>query len=558
MTMIRIARGFLLVFISVSVFCVDIPIAKGYIIPAIRNFDISPKISNQSAMLSYEFSPYNVQTPCDYGQNSTSFLIMYSIDGGGFRYDPRVYWSSPMNYWYQQSINLGIFSPGSHSIKFGIFSSVVRANGGTSMCYIEFSPINFSIADHSIPPINGACSIPAVHSRCSYGLPTNERSMGNAAGMIYNWTCQGLYGGTDKSCTELVGGGARVINGSCSLAGYRCASGAAGNFSYSNGIYAWSCYGSNGGSSTSCSKATTPPVVNSVSVNTPVRVDGLTRYTVTSIATDLNATDNITDQLVRINYQGINAGMDRGYFGWSKDSEFSFFSGTYKSDPILCSGGGSAVIYGNGYGLEHLNLISCSTDISPLNPNERTVRFVVTFNPSFTVPLTNNTLSGYAYSKSTLLNSGWISSGIFDIFIPLPVPTVDLKINGSDGPVPLSFGDTRTITWTSTNATSCIASSEDGFAGSKAIPSGSQSIPASVTSRHRLTCSGPGGNASDSVQVDVSCVPVTGVYGACDCSTGMKTRMNTLATCLPSVEMTDCDASEKNVCRDYNWKEIAP
>lgn len=141
-----------------------------------------------------------------------------------------------------------------------------------------------------------------------------------------------------------------------------------------------------------------------------------------------------------------------------------------------------------------------------------------------------------------------------------PVPTVDLKINGSDGPVPLSFGDTRTITWTSTDATSCEATSSDGFAGPKSISSGStpELRGATATSDHTLTCTGPGGSASDSVQVNVSCTPITGVYGACDCPTETKTRTNTLVSCLPSTETTACDSSEKNACRDYNWKEIAP
>jgi hypothetical protein len=141
-----------------------------------------------------------------------------------------------------------------------------------------------------------------------------------------------------------------------------------------------------------------------------------------------------------------------------------------------------------------------------------------------------------------------------------PIPTVDLKINGSDGPVPLSFGDTRIITWTSTDATSCEATSSDGFAGPKSISSGStpELRGATVTSDHALSCTGPGGSASDSVQVNVSCTPITGVYGACDCPTETKTRTNTLVSCLPSTETTACDASEKNACRDYNWKEIAP
>lgn len=92
-----------------------------------------------------------------------------------------------------------------------------------------------------------------------------------------------------------------------------------------------------------------------------------------------------------------------------------------------------------------------------------------------------------------------------------PAPTVDLKINGGNGPITVSQGSTLSLSWTSTNATSCTASGL--WTGTKVI-NGSLSVP-SVTSSgtYTLTCSGAGGNSSDSVSVTVT----SATYDAARC-----------------------------------------
>jgi hypothetical protein len=138
------------------------------------------------------------------------------------------------------------------------------------------------------------------------------------------------------------------------------------------------------------------------------------------------------------------------------------------------------------------------------------------------------------------------------------VPTVDLKVNGVDGPVTLAQGATKTLSWTATNATSCTASGVDAFTGNKAVPSGSEVLSVTRTSTDTLFCTGPGGNASDSVQINATCTPSTGAWGTCDCATETKTRTNINASCLPWTESDACTIDEKNACRDFNWKEVAP
>ncbi len=73
-----------------------------------------------------------------------------------------------------------------------------------------------------------------------------------------------------------------------------------------------------------------------------------------------------------------------------------------------------------------------------------------------------------------------------------PAPTVSL----SASPTSLRKGQNITLSWSSTDATSCSASG--GWSGSKAT-SGSESMPLSNAATLTLTCTGAGGSASSSV-----------------------------------------------------------
>ncbi|MBI4033779.1 heparin lyase I family protein, partial [Candidatus Saccharibacteria bacterium] len=83
-----------------------------------------------------------------------------------------------------------------------------------------------------------------------------------------------------------------------------------------------------------------------------------------------------------------------------------------------------------------------------------------------------------------------------------PIPTVSLTAN----PTSITSGSSSTLSWSSTNATSCSASG--GWSGTKAT-SGSQAVTPTSTSTYSLTCSGSGGNATASATVTVSSSPST-------------------------------------------------
>jgi len=89
---------------------------------------------------------------------------------------------------------------------------------------------------------------------------------------------------------------------------------------------------------------------------------------------------------------------------------------------------------------------------------------------------------------------------------PPPAPTVDVKVNGSDGPLSFEALAGYTASWTSTNADSCSASGAWSGARPVSGSEGFSDVPRG-TYDYTLTCTGPGGQGSDAVQVTVIQVP---------------------------------------------------
>ncbi len=106
-------------------------------------------------------------------------------------------------------------------------------------------------------------------------------------------------------------------------------------------------------------------------------------------------------------------------------------------------------------------------------------------------------------------NSG--SSGGSSTTTPTaPVPTMSFSAT----PTVVESGANVTLSWSSTNATGCIASS--GWSGSKAV-SGSQSVgPVNADSVFALTCSGDGGATTRLISVSVQAAPAAASNGDSD------------------------------------------
>jgi peptidoglycan/xylan/chitin deacetylase (PgdA/CDA1 family) len=77
-------------------------------------------------------------------------------------------------------------------------------------------------------------------------------------------------------------------------------------------------------------------------------------------------------------------------------------------------------------------------------------------------------------------------------------------------PTTINKGQSSTLTWSTTNATSCTAS--NGWTGSKAA-SGTQAVSPTATTTYALSCSGAGGTVSKSAVVNVIIPPVASQPG---------------------------------------------
>lgn len=99
-------------------------------------------------------------------------------------------------------------------------------------------------------PINGACG---SEGACSAGNVSGDNGL-TACGTTRVWSCNGLNGGSNASCSNTHS--ACPVNGACGSAAVTCTAGTPIN---DNGQTAcgnnrtWSCQGSNGGSTASCS-----------------------------------------------------------------------------------------------------------------------------------------------------------------------------------------------------------------------------------------------------------------------------------------------------------------
>jgi hypothetical protein len=111
-----------------------------------------------------------------------------------------------------------------------------------------------------------------------------------------------------------------------------------------------------------------------------------------------------------------------------------------------------------------------------------------TSNPS--APVNGNTFStcwGGIGAAPTLCTAGSFT-------IPPPAPTASLSVS----PTKVSAGQSSTLTWSSTNATSCVGSNFSASA-----TSGSAVVAPTVTTSYSVKCTGDGGSASSLATVSV-------------------------------------------------------
>jgi hypothetical protein len=117
-----------------------------------------------------------------------------------------------------------------------------------------------------------------------------------------------------------------------------------------------------------------------------------------------------------------------------------------------------------------------------------------------------------------------------------PTPSVTL----SASPSSLPYNGSTTLSWSSANSSGCTASGD--WSDSKAT-SGSQTIPALTTnSSFNLSCSGPGGDASDSVSITVAAAPLPTL--SFSASPGTVAQNGSTILEWSSTDVTSCTAAD--------------
>jgi len=85
--------------------------------------------------------------------------------------------------------------------------------------------------------------------------------------------------------------------------------------------------------------------------------------------------------------------------------------------------------------------------------------------------------------------------------VPAPVPTGDITVS----PALVRLGETTKVTWVTANVTSCTVTAGNGDSWSGlSSPAGGQTTRQIVTATiYTLSCTGPGGNLTDTATVNI-------------------------------------------------------
>jgi hypothetical protein len=126
------------------------------------------------------------------------------------------------------------------------------------------------------------------------------------------------------------------------------------------------------------------------------------------------------------------------------------------------------------------------------------------------------------------------------------MPTADLTINGSDGPITVTAGDPLNLSWTSSNVATC-ESTGDGWNNASQSLTGSEVVSATVTGTYELTCHDSSA-VTDSVDVTVN--PAPNAPPATPTITGPTTREENESG---SYDTTATDPDGDQIQYEYDW-----
>lgn len=153
----------------------------------------------------------------------------------------------------------------------------------------------------------------------------------------------------------------------------------------------------------------------------------------------------------------------------------------------------------------------------------------VTFSGS-TLTFTSIPVAGTYPVTFTATNTCGSVSQSFNVIVETnttSVPTADIKANGSNGPITIAYGATATISWSSSNVSSCgiIPSAQAYWVGNYGTSGSKDSGSLTQSNTYTLQCNGNNGKiVTDTVTVNVSSpIPVAcPLYMAPACPVGQR------------------------------------
>jgi plastocyanin len=108
------------------------------------------------------------------------------------------------------------------------------------------------------------------------------------------------------------------------------------------------------------------------------------------------------------------------------------------------------------------------------------------------------------YVLTFVANPDPVGYGLYSVNVSSTAPTV----NFSAPSMSVTAGQTVQLTWSSQNATSCMAGGATGWSGSVAT-SGTLAVIITTSAMLTLTCTGPGGSATQSLSITATAAPST-------------------------------------------------
>lgn len=406
-----------------------------------------------------------------------------------------------------QTATLSVYNTGSTPIN--DYSVTVSATGGGDnhsispiLHVIPAPPTNTAVALSACPARNITISWTAGNGATSYGIYRSTSGTIPAApfattvgtsyvdspatGQIYNYWVQSLHAASGNSSAAVSAGSVGIYN--CPPSVNISANGGDGPLYISHNTaatIAWT-----GVNVTSCTITSNPSVTSGSGTSGSqssgnITVD--TTFTATCTGPGGTASDSV---LLRIppNPSALSANCPApgttATFSWTLPSGFTASYQRMRNDTT-----GSTIP-----GVDNDNYIGSTMTVNGLVPG--------------------NSYSWWMHTRHTATGAYSQGQGVaFTCGVPSPV--ADIKANGSDNPATIFYNTGAVISWTSSYVTSCTVSSSPS-AGSWSGTSGSQTSEnlTSNTTTFTLSCSGPSGSASDTVQVRIP-PPPTGLTGTC-------------------------------------------